>query len=126
MSIPDFMGRPEILEAARKCVCGEREQDYGRPEDNFKTIGRLWRVYLQAALPELREILEEKEITPKDVAVMMALLKVARAATGNSADTFVDLAGYAACAGEIATQSAWISANSIPVPKVIPPIDPAS
>ena len=39
----------------------------------------------------------------KDVATMMGLLKVARIATGNKADSFVDLAGYAACAGEIAT-----------------------
>ena len=33
---------------------------------------------------------------------MMALLKVARIATGNKEDNFIDLAGYAACAGEIA------------------------
>ena len=33
------MKRPEILEAARVCVCGEREQDYGSPEDSFTTIG---------------------------------------------------------------------------------------
>lgn len=44
-------------------------------------------------------------ISAKDVAVMMALLKVARIATGNSPDSFVDLAGYAACAGEVATRS---------------------
>ena len=36
---------------------------------------------------------------------MMSLLKVARIATGSSPDSFVDLAGYAACAGEIATQA---------------------
>ena len=29
------MKRAEILEAARVCVCGEREQDYGTPENNF-------------------------------------------------------------------------------------------
>ena len=33
--------------------------------------------------------------------MMMALLKVARAAAGIKADNYVDLAGYAACAGEI-------------------------
>ena len=26
------MTRKEILEAAEKCVCGDREQDYGSPE----------------------------------------------------------------------------------------------
>lgn len=104
------MNRPEILDTAKKCVCGEREQDYGKPEDNFKTIGRLWGVYLSAAHPELARIISPEGFTPKDVAVMMALLKVARIATGNSPDSFVDLAGYAACAGEIATQRADVIA----------------
>ena len=84
------MNRAEILEAARVCVCGEREQDYGTPEDSFALIASLWTVYLNTP------------ITPKDAAMMMALLKVARIKTGVKADSFVDLAGYAACAGEIA------------------------
>lgn len=85
------MKRPEILENARICVCGEREQDYGTPEDSFSLVGKLWTAYMGT------------EFTPKDVAVMMALLKIARIKYGDKADSFVDLAGYAACAGEIAT-----------------------
>ena len=81
--------RRAILEKAIACVCGEREQDYGAPEDNFKTIGRLWTAYTGVTF------------TAKDVAMMMALLKVARIKAGDKADSFVDLAGYAACAGEI-------------------------
>lgn len=88
------MKRAEILEAARVCVCGEREQDYGTPENNFETIGLLWGVYLRAAHRELARVM----------AAMMGLLKVARIATGSNPDSFVDLAGYAACAGEIATK----------------------
>lgn len=84
------MKRAEILEAARVCVCGERERDYGAPEDSFALIGRLWTAYLGTP------------VTPKDVAMMMALLKVARIKVGDKADSFIDLAGYAACAGEIA------------------------
>lgn len=95
------MNRAEILEAARVCVCGEREHDYGKPEDNFSTIGLLWGVYLRAAHPELAKVMAINHIDAKDVATMMALLKVARIATGSSPDSFVDLAGYAACAGEI-------------------------
>lgn len=98
------MNRPEILEAARVCVCGEREQDYGTPENNFETIGLLWGVYLRAAYPELKQVMGVNRISAKDAAIMMSLLKVARIATGSSPDSFVDLAGYAACAGEIATQ----------------------
>ena len=98
------MKRDEILEAARKCVCGEREQDYGTPENNFETIGLLWGVYLRAAYPELVKGAGVNFITSKDVGVMMALLKAAHIATGTSPDSFVDLAGYAACAGEITTE----------------------
>lgn len=95
------MNRAEILEAARVCVCGEREQDYGKPEDNFSTIGLLWGVYLRAAHPELAKVMGVNRIDAKDVAAMMALLKVARIATGSSPDSFVDLAGYAAYAASI-------------------------
>ena len=86
------MRRAEILENARKCVCGDREQDYGSPENNFALIARLWREYLDT----------DKPITAHDVAVMMALLKIARIATGRyKADSYVDACGYLACAGEI-------------------------
>ena len=99
------MARSEILEAAHDCVCGKREQDYGKPEDNFNTIGLLWSVYLNAAHPEYTKAFPYNGITAKDVATMMALLKVARIATGSSPDSFVDLAGYAACAGEISARN---------------------
>ena len=98
------MTRSEVLDAARGCVCGLREQDFGKPEDNFNTIGLLWGGYLNAAHPEYTKAFPNNGITAKDVATMMALLKVARIATGSSPDSFVDLAGYAACAGEIATR----------------------
>jgi len=88
------MNRPEILDTAKKCVCGQREQDYGNPENNFARIAALWNAYLG-----------HDEVSPVDVAMMLALLKVARIKTGTGTeDSFVDLAGYAACAGEIATQ----------------------
>lgn len=82
--------RAEILHAAESCICGQREQDYGSPENNFKIIANLWSDYLDA------------EITALDVAMMMCLLKIARIKNGGgTGDSFVDLAGYAACGGEI-------------------------
>ena len=78
------MKRAEILEAARVCVCGERERDYGTPENNFETIGLLWGVYLRAAHPELARVMAVNHITAKDVAAMMGLLKVARIATAST------------------------------------------
>lgn len=41
------MNRKEILAAAERCVCGQREQDYGTPENSFKVIGELWEVYIK-------------------------------------------------------------------------------
>ena len=87
------MTRPEILEAARQCVCGDREQDYGSPENNFQRIAEFWNAYFGNNGPL---------ITCVDVAAMLALLKIARIASGNAKmDNWIDLAGYAACGGEL-------------------------
>jgi len=84
------MKRKEILKAAEKCVCGDREQDYGSPEDNFARIARLWEAYCDV------------KFTAKDVAIMLILLKGARIASGHAKeDNWIDIAGYAACGGEI-------------------------
>lgn len=90
--------RADILHAAEKCVCGQREQDYGTPEDNFETIAELWETYLRrACVDEAGGVY----VDANDVAMMMALLKIARiAAGGGKADSWIDLAGYAACGAE--------------------------
>lgn len=90
--------RADILPAAEKCVCGQREQDYGTPEDNFKAIAELWNVYLDRISVGKYG---NTTVDEKDVAVMMALLKIARIARGGGkADSWIDLAGYAACGAE--------------------------
>lgn len=90
--------RADILHAAEKCVCGQREQDYGTPEDNFETIAGLWKTYLSRACVDEAGCVY---IDANDVAAMMALLKIARiAAGGGKADSWIDLAGYAACGAE--------------------------
>lgn len=82
--------RETVLDAAKRCVCGDREQDYGSPENNFRTIASMWAAYMGT------------EFTPVDVAAMLALLKIARIASGHAkADNWIDLAGYAACGGEL-------------------------
>lgn len=92
--------RAALLGAAKACVCGAREQQYGNPENNFATIARLWEIYLRVTCVTAGV---DVCVMAKDVAMMMALLKIARIATGTAtADSFVDLAGYAACGGEIA------------------------
>ena len=83
------MTRKELLETALKATT-ERGQEYGKPEDNFAVIARLWRIYL--GVP----------VNAHDVAMMMVLFKVARAKSSpGHADNLVDIAGYAACAAEL-------------------------
>lgn len=94
------MNREMCLEEAKKCVCTDRNQQYGEPEQNFAVIAQLWQAYLQATLKS-----DEIEILPTDVAMMMVLFKAGRRATAvtEKADTYVDIAGYAACGCECAT-----------------------
>ena len=85
------MTREDILSAALKCVSGDREQDYGSPENNFSRIAMLWNAYLGT-----------DRIHSWDVAALLALLKIARIGSGHAKeDNWVDLAGYAACGGEL-------------------------
>lgn len=94
------MTRKDILDAANKCVNGDRDEQYGNPETNFKLIAELWMAYLEncGALTAGTEIYLKSE----DIASMMSLLKIARIATGGpKEDNWIDLAGYAACGGEI-------------------------
>lgn len=94
------MTRAEILDTAKQIVTTDRENQYGAPEDSFATISGMWEIYLKRKCVGAGA---DVCITPEDVAVMMSLLKIARIITGDyRADNFIDLAGYAACAGEIA------------------------
>lgn len=98
--------REEILREAIRCVCSDRNQQYGEPEDSFRMIGDLWGRYiaekcLDVWTDENGEACCHVEILPEDVALLMVLFKVCRGATGEkiTKDTLVDIAGYAACAG---------------------------
>lgn len=83
------MTREETLDKAKAVVTKDRNDQYGLPESTFGTIAELWSAYL------------DRNITPKDVAVMMILLKCARTKHEISDDTWIDIAGYAACGAEV-------------------------
>lgn len=85
------MTRTEILAEAEKCVCSDRNLQYGEPEDNFNTIAKFWSAFL------------DTEIAAWQVAAMMMLMKNARikASAGRDTDSWVDAAGYSACGGEL-------------------------
>ena len=94
--------RAEVLDRAKACVCGERQEDYGTPENNFRFIAELWGAYLSRVCVSPSSLVV---IGPKDVAMMMALLKIARIGSSledGTVDSYIDLAGYAACGGECA------------------------
>ena len=79
-----------ILSEATRLVGTDRQQDYGDKVDNHNNIARLWSAYLDI------------DIKAHDVAIMMALLKMARTKLGAvSKDTYIDMAAYSAIAGEI-------------------------
>lgn len=84
--------RKECLEDAVKCICSDRNNQYGEPEDNFKIIADYWTTYLNG----------DELLTAQDVANMMILFKLGRlTVTNGTYDTYVDIAGYAGCGAEI-------------------------
>lgn len=90
------MTRKELLDKACSIVNGARDKSYGSPEDSFKCIGQMWNAYLGRRL--------QKKLSSSDVAAMMGLLKISRISSGiYSEDSWIDLAGYAACGGECAS-----------------------
>ena len=87
------MKRADILATASEYVTQDRAATHGDAENNFRRIADLWNAYLGV-----------NTISAVDVAVMLALLKVARIKSNPThADNWIDIAGYAACGGEIAT-----------------------
>ena len=73
------MTRREILAEAEKCVCGDREQDYGSPEKDFNFNSRTL-----AGIPQQRP---QPDLTTD----MMALLKIARICNRAQAKMIVGL-----------------------------------
>lgn len=92
--------RKRVLDDAIDAVCRDRCEMYGEVEDNFGVIAELWNAYLNAGMPEGSC---KVDLGAMQVAEMMILFKVGRAATAmeDHRDTYVDIAGYAACAGEM-------------------------
>jgi hypothetical protein len=87
---PSKWSKAGILLEVLKLVTSDRAATHGDVVTNHQNIARLWSAYLH------------REITADEVAIMMVLLKVARTQLGAlNRDDYVDMAGYAAVAGEI-------------------------
>ena len=80
---------PSVLQEAYKIIYGDREQTYGHPSKNLKTIATMWNAYIASA--------GDRPLNAQDVGAMMILLKVARLANNPThRDSLVDICGYAA------------------------------
>jgi hypothetical protein len=88
--------RQQMLREAETLVNGDRNNAYGPPDQDFQRTADLWTIYLNG-----RRIIEAH-----DVAIMMSLLKISRLSWDpTKRDSWVDLAGYAACGYDIITNN---------------------
>lgn len=91
---PKENARAKVLRQAEELVNGDRNASYGDPIQDFARTAVFWQEYLQGVVAKRGSL----ELQPHDVAAMMALLKISRLAwSPEKEDSWVDLAGYAAC-----------------------------
>ena len=83
------MNRTETLHLATQAVA-DREKRYGMPADHFAKVAMLWGEAFGWS------------VQPQHVPLALALLKIAREVNAHGDDNMIDLAGYAALAGEVA------------------------
>lgn len=84
------MDRVQILQEALHLTTKARLETHGTPYLNHRRIADLWTAYL------------EMPITPEQVAICQALVKVARSQQSSIDDHYIDGAAYFAIAGELA------------------------
>lgn len=88
--------RTELLSEADGLINGQRQDDYGKPEDNFRRIADRWTVTLEQYLKP------GVELPPYAVALCMADVKLSRiVTTPKHHDSYTDGLGYLALAGEL-------------------------
>lgn len=79
--------RGRVLLRALDVINGERQQQYGDPENSFPEICSLWNWWLGDKL--------KAPLTAMDTAMMMMLMKIAREKGGaGKSDNIVDACGY--------------------------------
>lgn len=80
-----------MLTDAASIVSGQRDRQYGGPEENFGRIAAVWSAIF------------DRKFTKEEVAMAMIAVKLARHASnyGFQPDTWTDIAGYAACGYEV-------------------------
>lgn len=84
------LDRQQVLNSAKALVEGDRARDYGDAYEMHSRIAKGWSLILGV------------DVKPHEAALCMAWVKVSRlVVTPSHTDSYVDLAAYAALAGEI-------------------------
>ncbi len=87
-----------LIKSAAELVSNDRANTHGDKRVNHQNIAAAWNFYLSIRRDPAAPLNEV------DVAHMMVLLKLARTQTGSkNPDDHVDMVGYAAIAGELAS-----------------------
>lgn len=82
-----------FCDRAKSLVGGDRKETYGDAAADFTRTGKMWAA-----------VLGLDEVTAEQVALCMALVKIGRLChTPNHEDSWVDIVGYAALGGQIAS-----------------------
>ena len=83
-----------ILTAAANAVCGERNNSYGPPVEDFAPQAAMIAAYLT------RSNGYSVNVTGSDIAAIMIFVKLGRQSHAARSDNWLDIAGYAACGAE--------------------------
>jgi len=94
--------RASALNEARDLITGDRNNQYGPPTQDFDRTAKLLNAMGYARIDAEGVV---QDILPSDVALIIAQVKVSRLMhSRRKRDSWVDLAGYAACGFECAEE----------------------
>lgn len=82
--------RTEVLMEAENLVNGQRQADYGTPQENMDRIATMFQI-----------LFPERQWKASDIPLALLAVKFGRACQGYTRDTAVDMAGYASLWAEI-------------------------
>lgn len=87
------MNKSEVLDQAKVLINGKRSEEYGTAQQNFQRIADIWSVIFG------------HKVTSTQVAMCMIGTKLTRLIqTSDHPDSWVDIAGYAGCGGEVSSK----------------------
>lgn len=110
--VDEYTQREYCLKQAHEAVMHGRNHVYGDPTDNFKDTAKLFNIFIQAKLRKFDINIHPYVdiIEAQDIALLMIFLKTARLInTPAHVDSYIDIAGYAACGLECAMKRAFAS-----------------